>query len=58
PNTEFLWKCLQHYRVGSFWEYIPNLEILGQCPTCRVPESLEHIMLECDAPGQKQIWHW
>ncbi|KAJ6566536.1 hypothetical protein B0H19DRAFT_1209608 [Mycena capillaripes] len=41
----FLWK-----------NHIPNLEILGQCTSCQVPESLEHIMLECSAPGQQQIW--
>ncbi|KAJ6471324.1 hypothetical protein DFH09DRAFT_954423, partial [Mycena vulgaris] len=56
-TRNFLWKCLHNiYHVGSFWEYIPNREILGQCQTCRAPESLEHIMLECDVPGQKQIW--
>ncbi|KAK7041149.1 hypothetical protein R3P38DRAFT_2474265, partial [Favolaschia claudopus] len=26
------------------------------CPTCAVPETMEHIALECDAPGQKRIW--
>ncbi|KAJ7486935.1 hypothetical protein FB451DRAFT_1026252 [Mycena latifolia] len=30
--------------------------MLGQCSTCRVPESLEHIMLECYASGQRQVW--
>ncbi|KAJ6553254.1 hypothetical protein B0H19DRAFT_949866, partial [Mycena capillaripes] len=36
-------------------ECSPNLEMLGQCQTCQVPESLEHIMLECDSPGQRQV---
>ncbi|KAJ6551930.1 hypothetical protein B0H19DRAFT_950337 [Mycena capillaripes] len=30
--------------------------MVGQCQSCGVLESLEHIMLECDAPGQHQVW--
>ncbi|KAF8140910.1 hypothetical protein K438DRAFT_1636758 [Mycena galopus ATCC 62051] len=57
-TRNFLWKCIHNiYRVGSFWEHIPDLELIGQCPTCRVTESLEHILLECGAPGQQQIWN-
>ncbi|KAJ7826030.1 hypothetical protein B0H13DRAFT_2241148 [Mycena leptocephala] len=53
----FLWKSLHDtYHVGFFWDHVPNMEILGQCSTCRMPESLEHIMLECNAPGQQQVW--
>jgi len=53
----FLWKSVHNnFRVGAFWNHIENLEILGQCPYCKVDESLEHMMLDCDAPGQKQIW--
>ena len=56
-SRNFLWKCLHDiYCVGFFWEHMPNLENLSQCPTCKVPESLEHIMLECNAAGQHQIW--
>ncbi|KAJ7724824.1 hypothetical protein DFH07DRAFT_871826 [Mycena maculata] len=57
PSRNFLWKSLHDiYHVGFFWDHMPNLENLAQCPTCKVPESLEHIMLECDAPGQHQVW--
>ncbi|KAJ7822927.1 hypothetical protein B0H13DRAFT_2447014 [Mycena leptocephala] len=53
----FLWKSMHKiYRVGSFWDHIPNLEIFGRCPICQVPELLEHIMLECEAPGQQQVY--
>ncbi|KAJ7859236.1 hypothetical protein B0H13DRAFT_2237527 [Mycena leptocephala] len=56
-TRNFLWKCMHDiFHVGPFWEHVPNLEILGQCQTCGVPESLEHIMLECDASGQRQVW--
>ncbi|KAJ7357970.1 hypothetical protein DFH08DRAFT_1042572 [Mycena albidolilacea] len=48
-TRNFLWKC-------PFWEHIPSLETFGLCETCRVTESMEHILLECDNPGQHQIW--
>ncbi|KAJ7502101.1 hypothetical protein B0H11DRAFT_1644966, partial [Mycena galericulata] len=56
-TRNFLWKAMHNtFHVGLFWDNVPNREILGQCPTCRVTESLEHITLECEAPGQRQIW--
>ncbi|KAJ7468323.1 hypothetical protein B0H11DRAFT_1644787, partial [Mycena galericulata] len=56
-TRNFLWKALHNtFHVGLFWDNVPNLEILAQCTACRVPESLEHIMLDCEAPGQQQIW--
>ncbi|KAJ7106960.1 hypothetical protein C8R44DRAFT_637955 [Mycena epipterygia] len=56
-TRNFLWKCMRDtYHVGMFWERVQNLEALGQCSTCRMTESMEHIMLECNAPGQQQVW--
>ncbi|KAJ7747483.1 hypothetical protein B0H16DRAFT_1225585, partial [Mycena metata] len=26
------------------------------CQICRVQDSLEHIILECEVPGQRQVW--
>jgi len=44
------------YKVGKFWNNVPGHEQRGQCPTCNTEESIEHILLECDAPGRRQIW--
>ncbi|KAJ7438920.1 hypothetical protein B0H11DRAFT_1752293 [Mycena galericulata] len=56
-TRNFLWKSIHNIvHIGAFWDHVPNLEFLGQCPACQIPESLEHIMLECNAPGQQQIW--
>ncbi|KAF8207351.1 hypothetical protein K438DRAFT_1575714 [Mycena galopus ATCC 62051] len=56
-TRNFLWKFIHNiFRVGDFWQHIENLEILGRCPHCKVDESLEHIMLDCDVLGQHQIW--
>jgi hypothetical protein len=56
-TCEFLWKCKHNtFRVGDFWYHIETLEIYGRCHAFGVPETLEHIALECDASGQKLIW--
>ncbi|KAJ6451759.1 hypothetical protein C8R45DRAFT_768959, partial [Mycena sanguinolenta] len=57
-TRNFLWKCLHNvFHVGEFWGHVPNLEFLGECQTCRVPESMEDILLECNARGQNQVRH-
>src|ERR1700738_4744935 len=55
---EFLWKCLHNaHKCGKFWEKIPNFEQRSICPSCKIEESMEHILLECIAPGQATIWN-
>ncbi|KAJ6506347.1 hypothetical protein C8R47DRAFT_1192275 [Mycena vitilis] len=57
-SRNFLWKSVHNiYHVGAFWERIPHLEMFATCSACRLPESMEHIMLECESPGQRQIWY-
>jgi hypothetical protein len=46
---------LYTFKVGDIWYHIDTHEIRGQCHSCGVPETLEHIALECDASGQKLI---
>jgi hypothetical protein len=54
----FLWKSLHGaHKCGKFWENIPNHEQRAMCPVCNVEESMDHILLECSAPGQKTIWN-
>lgn len=54
---EFLWKCMHNaYRVGDWWLNIPQYEHRAQCPHCQVEDSMEHILLECTAPGQSTVW--
>ncbi|KAJ7353246.1 hypothetical protein DFH08DRAFT_692070, partial [Mycena albidolilacea] len=56
-TRNFLWKSVHNiYCVGSFWEQIPNLEILGRCSECHALESMEHILLECQGIGQAGVW--
>ncbi|KAJ3805366.1 hypothetical protein F5876DRAFT_69854 [Lentinula aff. lateritia] len=44
-------------QLCKFWDNIPEYETRGMCKECNATsESLEHILLECRAPGQKEIW--
>jgi hypothetical protein len=57
-TREFFWKCIHNtFRVGDFWTHIDTLQVRGRCHSCDVPETLEHLALECNAPGQQLIWH-
>ncbi|KAJ7228077.1 hypothetical protein C8J57DRAFT_1092762 [Mycena rebaudengoi] len=56
-SREYFWKCIHNtFRIGDFWSHIDTLEIRGICHMCEVPDTLEHIALDCIAPGQKLIW--
>jgi ribonuclease HI len=53
----FLWMVLHGaYRVGAFWDSIPNHQWKGRCRGCDTPETMEHILTECGEPGQREIW--
>ncbi|KAJ7072447.1 hypothetical protein C8F01DRAFT_971956 [Mycena amicta] len=53
----FFWRLLHDsFRLGRQWDNIPNWEHCGRCPTCDKEENLEHILFECDEPGQAEIW--
>ncbi|KAJ7218405.1 hypothetical protein GGX14DRAFT_356916 [Mycena pura] len=57
PVREFLWKSLHDaHRIGSYWKHIPECGDREYCETCGVPEDLAHVLLECTAPGQKEVW--
>ncbi|KAJ7266816.1 hypothetical protein C8J57DRAFT_976327, partial [Mycena rebaudengoi] len=54
---DFLWRCLhQSYKCGTYWRNISTYEHWGICPTCQVDETMEHLLLECNTPGQELIW--
>lgn len=54
---EFLWKVMHSaYRLGTWWQQIPNCADRALCKHCHVPESMEHILLECTIPGRSKVW--
>ncbi|KAH9854516.1 hypothetical protein C2E23DRAFT_867507 [Lenzites betulinus] len=53
----FWWRALHGaLRIGHFWDNIPGYEHRALCRKCDVPETLEHILLECAEPGQDAAW--
>ncbi|KAH9915980.1 uncharacterized protein B0H18DRAFT_856143, partial [Fomitopsis serialis] len=57
PISDFLWKTLHAaLRVGPFWSHIPQYEQRATCSTCDREESSDHILLQCAAIGQQQVW--
>ena len=45
------------FRIGSFWEDIPQHADRAQCASCNAsPESLEHILIDCDNVAITTIW--
>jgi len=44
------------YKVGRYWERIPNYGERGHCRECDTTETMEHILTECRASGQTEIW--
>ncbi|EJD36788.1 hypothetical protein AURDEDRAFT_73872 [Auricularia subglabra TFB-10046 SS5] len=57
PAREFIWRSLHNMQsVGNYWRNIRNREMLGDCPQCESLESMDHILFECNAPGQDIVW--
>ncbi|TFK56225.1 ribonuclease H-like protein, partial [Heliocybe sulcata] len=44
------------YHVGPWWSNIRHYEHRAICQHCQIDDMLEHILTDCSAPGQKEIW--
>ncbi|KAG1749523.1 hypothetical protein EDB19DRAFT_1629518, partial [Suillus lakei] len=55
----FLWKNLRGaYKISQFWTWITNFEQQANCALCGNPESMEHILLDCNKSQPiKIIWN-
>ncbi|KAJ7649222.1 hypothetical protein B0H17DRAFT_1163744 [Mycena rosella] len=53
-----IWRSNLHnaHKIGTYWTHIPECEDRAICQGCEDLENLEHILLECECPGQKLIW--
>ncbi|KAJ7858875.1 hypothetical protein B0H13DRAFT_2356350 [Mycena leptocephala] len=50
----FLWMVVHEgYTLGDQWNYFSGFEDRGPCKCCGVPENMEHILTQCDGPGQE-----
>ncbi|TFY69397.1 hypothetical protein EVJ58_g437 [Rhodofomes roseus] len=56
----FLWMILHDaYMIGTNWQrpgYSEELQARQECTFCGQLESMEHILSECEAPGQQEVW--
>ncbi|KAJ3735476.1 hypothetical protein DFJ43DRAFT_1214396 [Lentinula guzmanii] len=53
----FIWMTSHNgYKNGDYWTHIPTLEYRANCITCGNPESMEHILKECENSHQKTVW--
>jgi len=53
----FIWKVIHGaYKCGKYWRNIPDCEHRGICQVCNVEESMEHILVDCKASGQEEVW--
>lgn len=56
-SRAFLWKAMHNaYKLGEYWEKIPNFETRSKCYICDAPEDLEHVLTQCKVTGQEVIW--
>ncbi len=44
------------YVVGWHWKHINGCTERIECQQCSIEESMDHILTQCEAPGQKEIW--
>jgi hypothetical protein len=53
----YLWKCLHNaHRCRGYWMKIPGYEQRAACRVCDGDESMEHILTDCRASGQRTVW--
>ena len=53
----YMWKAMHNaYKCGEYWTRINNHEHRARCVMCEGDETMEHILTECKASGQKTIW--
>ncbi|KAK0209771.1 hypothetical protein IW262DRAFT_1450721 [Armillaria fumosa] len=49
----YLWKSIQGtFKIGGFWDKLgPQYANRVNCPKCRVIETMEHILIDCEIEG-------
>jgi ribonuclease HI len=56
----FMWMLAHNgYMVGNKWlrpNFREELQEQSECKHCETLESMDHILNECESPGQTQIW--
>ena len=54
---QFMYKAMHGtQKVGKYWQHLENAEQREFCTTCGVTESMEHILIRCQATPRSIIW--
>ncbi len=60
PAAQFMWMAIHDgYMIGTHWlrpSMAVDLQTRAVCAVCGECETMTHIILECDAVGQRTIW--
>jgi ribonuclease HI len=57
-TSAYLWRGMhQAYKMGEHWRNIPTFEHWAECRHCEVDDSMEHILIDCEAPGRETLWN-
>ena len=59
PIQTFIYKAMHGaQRIGKFWDDIPQYAHRARCASCNdSPETLEHILIDCDNAAIPTIWN-
>ncbi|TFK81099.1 hypothetical protein K466DRAFT_578698 [Polyporus arcularius HHB13444] len=54
--SEFLWRCLHDsLKIGPYWKHIKGSEARVMCTVCGTDETIEHMLVDCEADATKEI---
>ena len=54
---QFLFKTMHEvFKIGEYWNRIPDIAERSICSTCRTTESMSHILSHCRSDPNKIIW--
>ncbi|KAJ7831993.1 hypothetical protein B0H13DRAFT_2240505 [Mycena leptocephala] len=57
-TSAYRWRGMhQAHKIGEHWRNIPTFEHWAECHHCEVDDSMEHILIECEAPGRETLWN-
>ncbi|KAF8239304.1 hypothetical protein L208DRAFT_1237594 [Tricholoma matsutake] len=58
----FLWMAAHSaYQISKYWlkgNFHEEIQNQCECPHCGTPETMDHILTQCESPGQKEIWEF
>jgi hypothetical protein len=55
---QFIFKAMHRtYRLGSYWDNIPECNYQKWCPVCNEMETMMHIITKCRATTTQTVWN-